>query len=303
MHDFENALLFKCIAEEGSLTKAATKFQLNASAVSKRLHKLENSLGTQLIKRTTRQLLLTEAGQCFYEKVVRLQHDWQTAVDETSHYGKSIQGKLIIAAPQPLASRFLMPVIAQFTQQYPAIEIDIRHQQIEQLPCMSADISISRELDHYDSQSMRVRSFFRYRNSLFASPTYLEQHAKIEQLSDLSAHRCLCYPANSTWHFVQQSIELKNTFTMNNAEIMISAATQGLGIAYLPSVIINDELKNGSLVPVLDTYQSKQLSTCVYYMQADFVPQKIRLFIDFLCASYASSTYSSPTYPSSTEPS
>lgn len=287
MHDFENALLFKCIVEEGSLTKAATKFQLNASAVSKRLNKLESSLGTQLIKRTTRQLLLTEAGECFYEKVVRLQHDWQTAIDETSYYGNNIQGTLIIAAPQPLASRFLMPVIAQFSQQYPAIKINIHHQQIEHLPCLSADISISRELDHYDSQSMRVRPFFRYHNSLFASPAYLEKHDKLEQLEDLPAHRCICYPNTSTWHFAQHSIELENSFTMNNAEIMISAAAQGLGIAYLPAVIIRKELQSGALVPVLDSYQSKPFNTCIYYMQADFMPQKIRAFIDFLCASYA----------------
>ena len=69
MSNFENALLFKCIVEEGSLTKATLKFDTNTSAVSKRLSKLEKTLGTQLLKRTTRKMTLTEAGQFFYERM------------------------------------------------------------------------------------------------------------------------------------------------------------------------------------------------------------------------------------------
>jgi len=282
MHDFENALLFKRIIEEGSLTQAANKFGINASAVSKRLHNLETSLGTQLIKRTTRKLALTEAGSYFYEKVGLLEKEWQTAINETSSYGKQIKGKLIIAAPQPLASRFLLAIIAKFQQQYPAIDLEIIHKQMDQLPYMEADISISRELEHYDSRTMIVRSFFHYQNSLFASPAYLAEHPKIQTLKDLTEHSCLCYESIQQWHFLRQSLPLKNRITTNNAEIMINATKQGMGVAYLPSVIISEEIEQGSLVPVLPEHQSQQFKTCAYYVKADFVPQKIRIFIDFL---------------------
>ena len=283
MHDFENALLFRRIIKEGSLTKAANKLEINASAVSKRLSKLEASLGTQLIKRTTRKLVLTEAGRYFYEKINRLEKEWQTTINETSSYGKQIKGKLVIAAPQPLASRFLLPVIAKFQQHYPTIDLEIVHQQMEQLPSMDADISISRELERYDSHTMLVRSFFHYQNSLFASPTYLTNHPVIQNLEDLKHHSCLCYESTSHWHFSKQSIKLEQVIMTNNAEIMINAAKQGMGLAYLPKAIISEELEQGTLIPVLQQYQSKQFNTCAYYVKADFMPQKIRAFIDFLC--------------------
>lgn len=282
MHDFENALLFKCIIEEGSLTKAAHKFGINASAVSKRLHSLETSLGTQLIKRTTRKLALTEAGNYFYEKVGAIEKEWQTAINETNSYGKQIKGKLTIAAPQPLASRFLLTIIAKFQRQYPAIDLEIIHKQIEQLPLMEADISISRELEHYDSRTMIVRPFFHYQNSLFASPDYLANNPNIQTLEDLTEHSCLCYESTQQWHFINQSLPLKKRIVTNNAEIMINAAKQGMGIAYLPSVIINEEIEQGALMPILPKHQSQPFKTCAYYVKADFIPEKIHVFIDFL---------------------
>ena len=286
MNNFENALLFKCIVEKGSLSKAAAQFNINPSAASKRLNKLEKSLGTMLIKRTTRSLSLTEAGEYFYEKVRLLQHEWQNAIDETSSFNATVKGKIIIATPQPLASRFLMPAIAAFKQQFPSINIEILHSQLDQLPCLAADISISRELEHYDSSTMVIRPFFTYQNSLFVSPDYLDIHGAIDHIDDLHKHSCLSYEETLSWHFSAHSIDLQNKVVTNNAEIMISAAKQGVGVAYLPEVIIKEEINSGSLVPVLAKYHSKQYRTCLYHMKMPYIPKKTRLFIDFLCSKF-----------------
>jgi len=283
MPNFEYALLFKCIVEEGSLTNAAVKFNTTPSAVSKRLNSLEEALNTQLIKRTTRHMALTEAGQFFYDRMKRLQHEWQTAVDETTRYKLQVTGKLIIAAPQPLITRFLLPIISDFKSQYPLIELEILHRQIEQLPSMDADISISRELPHYDSNTMAVRQFYRYQNQLFASPAYIQQHSEISRLDDLENHSCLSYDTTDTWHFSHDSVRLKNVIRTNNAEIMVQSAKQGLGIAYLPSIILKEEIETGALTPILSNYQSRVWSTCLYYLKTDFMPEKLRLFIDYLC--------------------
>ena len=284
MPNFEYALLFKCIVEEGSLTKAAVKLNTTPSAVSKRLSRLEQTLDTQLIKRTTRHMVLTEAGQFFYGRMKRLQHEWQIAIDETTRYKLQVTGKLIIAAPQPLITRFLLPIIANFKNQHPSIELEILHRQINQLPSLDADISISRELSYYDSHTMAVRQFYQYKNHLFASPNYVEKHSKITSLHDLEHHYCLSYETVDSWHFTQESIQLKNIIKTNNAEIMIQSAKQGLGIAFLPSIIIKEEIESGALVPVLSDYQSQIWHTCLYYLKTDFMPEKLRLFIDYLCS-------------------
>ena len=284
MKQFEDALLFKCIVDNQSLVKAAQQSGLNASAVSKRLAKLEKSLRTQLIKRTTRRLALTEAGHYFYEKVSKLQHEWVSAVDETTSLGKDIKGVLRIAAPQPLLSRFLMPLLAEFHQHYPAISLELLHEQIDQLPLIDADISISREITHYDSNSVVMTPLYHYHNRLFASPTYLDKHPIIKNVEDLQQHRCLVYKPQhlpASWSFETEKIILDNTLVINSADVMISAAKSGLGIIYLPEEILREELKQ-QLVAVLPHMQSPLFKTCAYYPKVSFVPQKVRALLDFL---------------------
>lgn len=285
MSQFEHAMLFKCIVEQQSLTKAAEKYGVNAPAVSKRLTKLEQSLGTQLINRTTRQLTLTEAGQYFYDKVKHLQYEWLSALDETTSLGKDLKGTLRIAAPQPLFSRFLMPVLATFRQHYPSITLELLPQKINTLPTIDADISISREINNYDAHTTVMTAFYSYRNRLFSSPHYLQQHPPIKTLQDLRKHCCLVYenkhlPVN--WEFESETIHLNTIMPVYSAEVMISAAKNGFGIAYLPSEIIQEELREQQLISVLPDFHSKVYKTCVYYPKADFVPQKVRVLIDFL---------------------
>lgn len=285
MSQFEHAMLFKCIVEQQSLTKAAEKYGVNVPAVSKRLTKLEQSLGTQLINRTTRQLTLTEAGQYFYDKVKHLQYEWLSVLDETSSLGKDPKGTLRIAAPQPLLSRFLMPILAEFCQHYSSIRLELIPQKINTLPSREADISISREINNYDSHTTVMTAFYSYHNRLFSSPDYLHQHTPIKTVQDLRKHCCLVYenkylPVN--WEFESVTIGLDKIMPVDSAEVMISAAKNGFGIAYLPNEILEEELRKQQLIPVLPELRSKVYKTCVYYPKADFVPQKVRLLIDFL---------------------
>lgn len=285
LSDFDNALLFKTIVEQGSLTKAAVQWNINASAASKRLNKLETSMGTQLINRTTRRLILTEAGQYFYDKVKRLSHDWQAATEETISFDRQPKGTLKLAVPQPVASRFLMPAIAKFRSLYPNVQLHILHQAMEDMPSADADISICREIDSCDSNSVVARPFFQYRNTLFASPNYLAGSPKLSELADIKHHQCLIYSSDlphKTWSFEHSAVVLENTLSINNAEIMISAATHGMGLAYIPKVIIQDELTRGDLVPILPKHRSRPFNTMAYYLKADFVPQKVRVFVEHL---------------------
>ena len=285
MSQFEYAMLFKCIVDNQSLVKAAQQSGLNASVVSKRLAKLEKSLGSQLIKRTTRRLALTEAGHYFYEKVTKLQHEWLSTLDETTSLNKDVKGILRIAAPQTLFSRFLIPLLAEFRQSYPSITFELLHEQIDQLPLIGADVSISRELTDFDSNSIVMAPFYSYYNSLFASPNYLDNHSFIESVSELKHHCCLVYKSQRPpveWVFESETIALDNVMITNNADIMISAAKSGLGIVYLPKEILQDELKQQQLIPVLPDMRSQILKTCAYYSKVDFVPRKIRVFLDFL---------------------
>jgi DNA-binding transcriptional LysR family regulator len=258
---------------------------LNASAVSKQLTKLEDSLGTQLVYRTTRRVALTEAGRYFYERIINLERDWTDSLDETTSLGKELKGLLKIAAPQPLFSRFLMPILTDFKQKYPDITLELFSSPIQKLPYFDADISICRELANYNSATTVMAPFFSCQNALFASPKYLNNNKALDVLSQINEHCCIIYndikPVNQ-WQFESSSVALESTIVANNAEIMISAATNGLGIVYLPEALLQRELKHKEIIRVLPEQKSQVYRTCIYYPKADFLSLKVRAFIDFL---------------------
>lgn len=290
MSDFDNALLFKAVVDTGSLAAAARQLGINPSAASKRLSKLEASLTTQLLKRTTRKLSLTQAGQRFYERIAEIDHSWRSATDEAASYGREPKGLLRIAAPQPVISRFLLPRLTGFIQQYPSIELQVDHKPITDLPWAHADISISRELDNYDSATMVAKPFFQYHNALFAAPAYLRSKPAIDRLDDLNAHRCLAYSDTIgplVWQLGNHKLAIQPALITNNTEALIAAAVAGQGIARLPPVIIEHELNQGLLLAVLPEYKSAELRTMAYFQKAEFMPQNLRLLLDYL-ATFAS---------------
>ena len=210
MGHFDDALLFKTIVDQGSLAKAGDQLGINASAVSKRLARLEQQLGNQLIRRTTRRLELTESGHYFYQQLLPLQHQWQNAWEETASLGNEPRGILCIATPQPVASRFLMPRLRRFHEHYPHIQLELTHEHYEQLPAATADLSICREIDGYNASSMVASLLCEYHNQLFASPKYLAQHSTPLQLTDLTNHDGLTYSTHSSGVMSSELLTLTN---------------------------------------------------------------------------------------------
>lgn len=229
---------------------------------------------------------MTEAGEYFYEGIRYIHSDWDTLLDETKSLHEDPKGLLRLACPQPVSSRFLMPFLADFRRQYPNIELNIIDKDISHLPSAEADISISRELNHYDSSTMIGLPFYQYHNSLFASPQYLENTPAITTAADLESHHCLSYGTTHkdyvAWQFKDKHFRFTPTFQTNNTEILISAALNQMGIIYIPEAIIPNEIKAGSLVPVLPLLKSEPLLTVAYFLKTKLEPRKIRLFIDAL---------------------
>ncbi len=289
MSDFNDADFFTCIVEKGSLAKAAEAFGISPSVASKRLARLEGRLGVQLLKRTTRQQSLTEVGRFFYERVSVLQNNWSSIIEEVKNIQESPKGTLRIATPQPIASRFLMPLLAEYGRCYPNVALDILHRSIDSLPSSDADISISRVLEQYDSATMIAVPFYRYSNHLFASPRYVSKQDSIKRLNDLSHCDCLAYGStmvDTEWYFNQGAVKPNVILKTDNTEVLISAAVNDMGIIYVPKVMVTMELERGELVSVLPELKSQLYTTVAYYPKMNFIPIKIKLFINLLKSFY-----------------
>lgn len=285
--DFQRASLFLLVVDQGSLVGAARHKGLSPSVVSKRLAELERKLGIQLLKRTTRSMSLTEAGEQFYLRMRHLKGQWQGLLDETASLGKEVNGVITIAAPQPVLSRVLLEAVASFRQIYPKIEVVLQMAEYESLPRHEADLSFCRKLEKLDAATTVGVPLCDYVNSLFAAPSYLRSSSPPTKIEDLYEHDCLQYGLTTpnTWRFASgQSIEIDASLLSNNTEVIIQAAVAAQGIAYVPEMIIQQELRENKLQPVLPTLRSPKFRFWAYYQKLDYVPLKVRVFLDFLKA-------------------
>ncbi|OMH29083.1 LysR family transcriptional regulator [Motiliproteus sp. MSK22-1] len=285
MDVFDRSLLFKSVVDQGSLAAAARQMSISPSVVSKRLAELERHLDVQLLRRTTRRISLTEAGERFYGQIRCLSRQWQTLLDETTDLGQEPKGQLVIAAPQPVLSRVLMPLVSEFRRQYESIELILQSVVYEQLPLFDADLSVCRQLQGFNSAEMVGVPLCEYRNSLYASELYLQRQGGPGGIEELASHQCLVYglEGKGTWAFASgQQVMVSGALRTNNTEVIIQAAAQHQGVAYIPEVIIRDELVRRQLVPVLPEQHSDPFQVYCYYQKMDYVPVKVRLFINFL---------------------
>ncbi len=285
MQVFDQALLFKRVVELGSMAAVARELSLSPSVVSKRIAQLEQQLAVQLLRRTTRRISLTEAGEAFYKQLGQISGQWQNLLDETTSLGKQAKGRLLIAAPQPVLSRVLMPLVAKFRSAYPLIEVALQNVFYDQIPLASADITLGRKLEKFDGAAVVGTRICTYQNSLFASSNYLTHKGIPKTLEDLKGHDCLPYGINKQdfeWQFKQGKVEISGPICSDNTEVIINAAVMGQGITYVPEMIIGQELDRGQLVPVLNEMQSDEFEMWGYYQKMEYVPLKLRVFIDFI---------------------
>lgn len=277
---------FVTVVDQGSLAQAATKLNTSSSALSKRLSWLESQLGVQLLKRTTRSLTVTDAGDLFYQRSKRLIEDWQQMLAETTSTYGEVSGILRIGAPLVTGNRFLVNYIAEFLKIYPKIRVELTTLTPGELPDLNLDVVISRELEYFNSASYIATKLFDFQSGFFAAPSYLEQFAPITRPEQLSEHNILLYGSS---HQPQERLfeggirlRLAGNFVSPNPEALVSAAVIGMGIIVGGPGMIQKELDQGLLVPVLPSLKQPRMSAYAYYPKLDYNHTKSKLFIDFI---------------------
>ncbi|MBD8513144.1 LysR family transcriptional regulator [Photobacterium sp. WH77] len=277
---------FVAVVEQGSLAQAASALNTSSSALSKRLSWLEKQLGVQLLKRTTRNLTVTDAGKVFYRRSVHLLDDWhQILAETTSTYGE-VQGVLRIGAPLATGSRVLVHYLAEFLQTYPNIQVELHTVTPGQLPDLNLDVFISRELTDFNSTSYIATKLFSFQAGFYASPSYLEDRPAIETPEQLALHNCLLFGSHGheQEHVFESNrrLRLRGNFTTQNPEALVAAAVAGMGLILVGENTVKRELSNGLLIPVLPDLKQPLNAAYAYYPKLNYNHTKTKLFIDFI---------------------
>lgn len=273
------------VVEEGSFNGAARRLNTTSSAISKRVLWLEDRVGAQLLKRTTRSISLTEAGALFFERSVSQMEQWQSIVDETRSVTQAPVGSLKIGATVAVGSRFIVRYLDDFLTKYPDIKVQLTTTVPGQLPELDLDVYISRELEQMNSLSFIATPLFEYPFEFFASPHYLEQFGTPEHVEDLKDHNMLIWGEQLEREFFfenKKKVTFKGNFATTNPEALYHAVKVGMGILISSKMMIRDMLDSGEVVQVLPGLKTETTTIYAYYPKLDYEHTRTQLFIQHL---------------------
>nr|WP_232846572.1 LysR family transcriptional regulator [Amphritea pacifica] len=289
--------VFVTVAEEESFSKAGRKLGLATSSVSRSINRLERSLQTKLLERTTRKVRLSTAGSEVYEQCKQMLESAKSAVQVAHSNLEEARGVLRIAAPKAFAKQILSPLVLDFLQTYSGVTVKFRVAD-HFIDPVSEDVDVIFRLTDQPLEGLISKTLMQTNLVLCATPVYLEIFGVPAHPGDLLDHQCITLDeqtGDNEWKFTneQQKVKIKtqSRFSVNHTEIRKDAVLRNLGISIFPDFTVESELRDGTLVAVLPdwhvagNYQGKVI---LQYAQSRFIPIQIRKFVDFMAERFAS---------------
>lgn len=298
MDRFENMETFIRVVEAGSVSGAANRAGIAKSAVSRRLKELEEHLGVQLFHRTTRRMNLTDTGRVYYHQCVRILEDVLEAESLTSQAHGTLKGKLKVALPSTFGLMHMGPAISDFLQEHPQIEFELDFND-RTVDLIQEGFDLAIRIAMLPDSSLIARRLAPIKHVLCASPSYLEKHGTPQALEELVNHQCLVYSlVHDSEHWIFNSangeaekIKIYPYLKSSSGDFLRCAAVDGLGIVQLPSFIVFEEMKQGTLVKLLSEHTKSDLNAYAIYPQTRHLSHRVRAFVDFLVERFKGMPY------------
>jgi DNA-binding transcriptional LysR family regulator len=279
---------FLAVAEDGSLSAASRRLSTPLATVSRKISELESHLRTKLFNRSSRKLVLTDAGSSYLAACKRILADVTEAERTATGEYTAPTGELTVTTPIGLGRTILIPIMVDFLKAYPDIRVKL----------VPTDVALSLFQEHIDvgvrigvlpdSSLIAVRVGTTHR-VVCASPAYLAARGTPHTPEDLIAHDCINYAGfgqADTWTFVRGGTDIvvpvKTRLFVGSAEAAYTAACAGIGITKALAYQLNAGPEAGALKIVLEDFQAPPMPVNLVYAANRFLPIKVRAFLDFV---------------------
>ncbi|WAH57044.1 LysR family transcriptional regulator [Pseudomonas silvicola] len=245
--------VFVQVAEVHSFVAAGRALGVSASAVGKRIARLEENLGVPLFKRTTRSLSLTADGERLLERSRRIIEEFECLTSEVAQSAQQPRGRLKVTVA-PISDR-LVDMMASFSRQYPEIELEIQYTD-RLVDLVEGDFDMAIRVGEISDSNLRSHWLGDFTRLIVASPQYLLEHGTPTSVAALSGHKLLHYRQPKSgkiepWPLtLAHGAELPVTLICNDMAARIDFAIKGLALACLPDLVIREPLADGRLVPL-----------------------------------------------------
>ncbi len=286
---------FVGVAQRGSLSAVARAEGVTPAVISRRLDALEQRLGVKLLLRTTRSVTPTFEGSAFLESCLRILDDLSNAEASVSLGGVKASGHIRISAPAGFGRRHVAPLLRDFLDANPEVScaLDLTDRLVD-LVNEGIDCAI-RVGDLADSSLVSIR-LAENRRVVAASPAYLARHGVPVTPDELGAHICLSLRQQRGWQFRNEqgetfTLKVGGRFECNDGAVLHEWALAGCGLAWRSLWEVEDDLRAGRLVSVLDAFAAPATGIHAVFPQRRNLPLRVRLLIDFIRNHYGSADY------------
>lgn len=295
MSELDDIRGFIEVVDAGGFSRAAARLGLSKSIISRRVARLEEELGAQLLTRTTRGITPTEAGLEFKARAERALAELDAARDAVSSDGDQLSGRLRISAPLSFGIRHLAPMVIDMAWQHPALEIDISYSD-RLVDLVGEGFDLAFRIGRLKDSFLIARKICDIHAVPIASPAYLERRGEPRHPADLAGHDCIGYTgATSTeWPFQhgrrQIAIRPQTRLRTDSGEAILQWVEAGLGISVLPTFICVDAIRSGAVKVILPDYPLPVSGLYAIRPPGIHLPRKVRVFIDEAVTRYGTCT-------------
>lgn len=275
---------FVYVAENESFTLASKKMAISTAQVSRQISALEKRLKIKLLYRTTRKVSLTEEGRVFYQHCRSVLDGLEAAERAITNLQSKPQGKIKLTAPITFGEQQILPLVNDFLTRYSDVQVSayLSNRQID-LTEDGYDLAI--RVGKLNDSSMMAKKLGKRSNYVCASKQYLDKYGIPHSISELSKHSCLLGTPDY-WYFdelgKEKSVRVSGRLRYNNGYSLTDAALKGLGIVQLPDYYVEQYLKSGELVSILEHYRAPDEGIWAIYPQNRHLSPRIRLLVDYL---------------------
>ena len=291
--------VFCRVTDAGSFAAAAREMKLSPAVVTRLVADLEEHLGTRLIHRTTRRLALTDAGEAYLERARHILTEVEEAEALARGAGSEPRGHLRVLASPAFAAHQIVKHLAAFHAQYPRITLELSAPGPVDSADESFDVSIISAARHPLEGDFVAWRLARCEFVACASPAYLGRRGRPEHPNELAAHELMRSSLSHELTFSREArggdagapdavtlAPRRGVLGTPHADTVFAAALHGLGIAELPSFVVEDALRDGTLERVLPQWRLPERSLYAATPRRAHVPARIRAFIDFLVQAF-----------------
>jgi DNA-binding transcriptional LysR family regulator len=285
---------FVSVVDSGSLTAAARHLRRSLQSVSRSLAAVEQDVGVELVRRTTRQTHPTEAGLVLHERLRMVLAEIAEARSLATRGRVEPEGLLRVGAPGRAGTSLILPAIAEFLAAHPKVQIDLHQHDFFSDP-LDERLDVTIRVGRSPDSALMARHLADWRRVFVAAPSYLARHGRPRRPDDLGRHECIvraARPGAHVWPYTSArgtsgkatvgTIEVGGRFRGSATYSSVDAALLGLGIAIVPQWQAEPYLRNGALERVLRRYEPPSIPVSAVWTATPALPAKTRLFIDFL---------------------